>query len=100
METHHTDTEDRWQGGSPASPLDAASHRVDPRDTRLAAEAPVGQARTTSRLLAAGGFQPAEAGNLTAYLYGLKPVEGGWTADEIERLLFVRYLVERRRITS
>ena len=46
------------------------------------------------------GSEPTEAGNLTAYLIGLAPVESGWTVDEIERLLFVRHLVERRRIKS
>jgi hypothetical protein len=30
----------------------------------------------------------------------LKPVAGGWTADEIARLLFVRCLVEQHRIGS
>jgi hypothetical protein len=46
------------------------------------------------------GFEPAEAGNLLAVLHGLPPVEGGWTADELERLLFLRHLVQRARIAS
>jgi hypothetical protein len=41
------------------------------------------------------GLRPAEAANVVAYLVGLAPVERGWTVEEIERLLFVRFLVER-----
>jgi hypothetical protein len=47
------------------------------------------------RLLGLQGMQPGEAGNLVALASGLAPVEGGWHPREIERLLFVRYLVER-----
>ena len=46
------------------------------------------------------GMRPAEAGNLTAYLNGLTPVEDGWTISEVERLLFVRYLADRGRLRS
>jgi hypothetical protein len=46
------------------------------------------------------GLGPAEAGNLTAYLSGLRPVEHGWTLGEIDRLVFLRYLVERGRLHS
>ena len=59
-----------------------------------------GDVRRASRYLIAHAFRPAEAGNLTAYLHGLAPVEGGWTVDEIEGLLFVRHLVEHQRLTS
>ena len=41
------------------------------------------------------GFGQRAAGNLTAYLRGIRPVESGWTLYEIERLLFIRYLVSR-----
>ena len=61
---------------------------------------PVPAARATYRQLGFIGMQPAEAGNLTAYLYGLSPVEGGWTIAEVERLMFVRYLVDRGRLRS
>jgi len=44
------------------------------------------------------GLTDAEAGNLTAHLSGLHVAEQGWTLLEIERLLFVRSLVERGRI--
>jgi hypothetical protein len=44
--------------------------------------------------------QPAEAGNLVALANGLSPVEGGWDPREIERLLFMRYLVDRGRLDS
>lgn len=41
------------------------------------------------------GFGAEAAGNLTAYLNGIHPVDGGWTPCDIERLLFMRHLVER-----
>ena len=50
--------------------------------------------------LGALGLAPAEAGNLTAYLRGIRPVARGWTVAEIVRLLFLRYLVDRGRIES
>lgn len=69
-------------------------------DNKASLQAVAGEVRAASRYLTGHGFQPTEAGNLTAYLIGLAPVERGWTVDEIERLLFVRHLVERRRIKS
>jgi hypothetical protein len=54
----------------------------------------------TYRLLGSKGFRPDEAGNLTAYLHGLPPVRSAWALREIERLLFLRDLVERGRIGS
>ena len=59
-----------------------------------------GTVREASRYLTAQGFGPTEVGNLTAYAFGLDPAEGGWTVDEIERLLFVRHLVERQLLRS
>jgi hypothetical protein len=41
------------------------------------------------------GFAADEAGNLTAHLNGIRPVEGGWKVGEIDRLLFLRHLVRR-----
>ncbi len=55
-----------------------------------------GDLRDAWRYLTAQGFLPAEAGNLTAYRCGLAPVPGGWTVQEIEQLLFARYLIECR----
>ena len=52
------------------------------------------------RDLGAKGLAPTEAGNLTAYLRGLRPVDQGWTVSEIDRLLFLRYLVDRDRLDS
>jgi hypothetical protein len=57
-------------------------------------------ALATYRDLGAKGLAPAEAGNLTAYLRGLRPVDRGWTVAEIDRLLFLRYLVDRGRLES
>jgi hypothetical protein len=54
----------------------------------------------TYRLLGSMGFHFDEAGNLTAYLHGLPPVKGGWAVGEIERLLFLRHLVERGDLGS
>ena len=50
--------------------------------------------------LGAKGLAPTESGNLTAYLRGLRPVDQGWTVAEIDRLLFLRYLVDRERLDS
>jgi hypothetical protein len=55
-------------------------------------------ALTTYRQLGARGMRSAEAGNLTALLHGLPPVQSGWTIGEISRLLFLRYLAETHRI--
>jgi hypothetical protein len=57
-------------------------------------------ARATYRDLGARGLTPTEAGNLTAYLRGLRPVDQGWTVAEIDRLLFLRYLVDRGRLIA
>jgi hypothetical protein len=57
-------------------------------------------ARATYRDLGARGFLPTEAGNLTAYLRGLRPVDQGWTVAEIDRLLFLRHLVEAGLVES
>jgi hypothetical protein len=51
-------------------------------------------ALATYRDLGARGLAPTEAGNLTAYLRGLRPVDGGWTVAEIDHLLFLRHLVQ------
>jgi hypothetical protein len=55
--------------------------------------APIETPAATYRQLVSKGFRPDEAGNLTAYLHGLPPVESGWHPDEIARLLFVRHRV-------
>lgn len=77
-------------------------HRSDPR---LAARREDGgrtpeSVRLIYRTLGTRGLRPSEAGNLTAYVHGLAPVEQGWRPAEIERLLFVRYLVEHGRMGS
>jgi hypothetical protein len=46
------------------------------------------------------GLSAAEAGNLTAHLNGLHVAEQGWALREIERLLFIRALVDLGRIPS
>jgi hypothetical protein len=57
-------------------------------------------ARATYRLLGIKGMSPAEAGNLTAWVNGLEPVEGGWRIGQIEQLLFLRHLVRVGRLES
>jgi hypothetical protein len=52
------------------------------------------------RLLRMGGLSSAEASNLLAYLSGIQPRDGGWTLGEIQRLLFVGYLVDAGRLKS
>jgi hypothetical protein len=54
----------------------------------------------TYRDLGAMGLAPSEAGNLTAYLRGLRPVDPAWTVAEIDRLLFLRYLADRGRFNG
>ncbi len=72
------------------------------RGTAHAAAAPgAREARATTpaalyRELRVAGFSAPEAGNLTAYLVGLRPVAGGWSLREVEHLLFLRDQVRRR----
>jgi hypothetical protein len=54
----------------------------------------------TFRRLRMGGLTMSEAGNLTAHVKGLHAVPGGWTVEEIERLLFVREMVRQGRLGS
>ena len=82
------------------APMATRSRWRSPCDNKASLQAIAGEVSAASRYLTGHGFEPTEAGNLTAYLLGLAPVETGWTVDEIERLMFVRHLVERRRIKS
>jgi hypothetical protein len=52
------------------------------------------------RRLRMGGLSSAEASNVIAYLSGIQPRDGGWTLPEIQRLLFVGYLVETGQLKS
>lgn len=54
----------------------------------------------TFRRLRIAGLTAAQAGNLTARLSGLSPVRTGWSVAEIERLLFLRSLVDSGRVRS
>jgi hypothetical protein len=56
--------------------------------------------RSTYQRLRMVGLSATEAGNLTAHLNGLHVAEQGWTLQEIERLLFIRALVELGRMPS
>jgi hypothetical protein len=46
------------------------------------------------------GFSEVEASNLTAYVAGLRPAGHGWTLRELDRLLFIRWLVDARQLES
>ena len=46
------------------------------------------------------GLTATEAGNLTAHLSGLQVTERSWTIHEIERLQFLRTLVDLGRLRS
>ena len=63
-------------------------------------ERPTPSVRTTYHRLRMVGLTAVEAGNLTAHLSGLRVSDQGWTPQEIERLLFVRALVELGRMPS
>jgi hypothetical protein len=56
--------------------------------------------RTTYRRLRIAGLSAREAGTLTGHLAGLRAVPGGWSVEEVERLLFVRELVRAGRMGS
>jgi hypothetical protein len=56
--------------------------------------------RRTFQRLRMVGLTSAEAANLTAHLSGLRVGRQPWTVGEIERLLFLRVLVESGRIES
>jgi hypothetical protein len=47
-----------------------------------------------------GGLSTTEAANIIAYLSGPEPGVGRWTPREIERLLFVDWLVAAGRLKS
>jgi hypothetical protein len=54
---------------------------------------PIGSVQENVRRLELSGLASAQAGNVVAVMYGLRPADGGWTAFEIERLRFLRSLV-------
>jgi hypothetical protein len=89
MKSHHA------MEPSPAPAAVQIPHRRAPAGV-LSRHRPHGSATlATYRDLGAKGFGPTEAGNLTAYLRGLRPAGRGWTVAELDRLLFLRYLVDR-----
>jgi hypothetical protein len=71
----------------------------DVADDREIRQAP-GDPRVMVRALVIGGCSPAEAGNVAAYVHGLHPAVSGWTAAQIQHMLFLRSLVETGRLQS
>ena len=56
--------------------------------------------RTTYRGLRRMGWSETEASSMAAHLAGLTPSRTGWQLREVERLLFIRSLVDDGRIAS
>jgi hypothetical protein len=52
----------------------------------------------TARRLRMAGFSAEEAGNLVAHLSGLRVARKAWTVGEVDRLLFLRSMVQSGRI--
>ncbi len=52
------------------------------------------------RRLRMSGFTAGEAGALVAHLVGLPSARSGWAIEEVERLLFVRAMVDTDRMGS
>ena len=93
------DRDGHRDASAPRGPRHDTPDAIGPRrrpTTDATAASPIGIYRD----LGAQGLAPAEAGNLTAYLRGIRPVAQGWTVAEINRLLFLRHLVDRGRIGS
>jgi hypothetical protein len=55
--------------------------------------------RTTYRGLRRMGWSETEASSMAAHLAGLTPSRTGWQLREVERLLFIRSLVDDGRIS-
>ncbi len=78
-------------------PFDPALRAAGPADT----EEPVlamPQPHVLVQRLRRSGWTAVEAGNLAAFVTGLRPVESGWTATEIVRLRFVAALAAEGRL--
>jgi hypothetical protein len=70
------------------------------RDDEAAAAASERSVRRTFQRLRLAGLSTSEAANLTAHLSGLRVGRQPWTLVEIERLLFLRVLVDTGRVES
>jgi hypothetical protein len=57
-------------------------------------------ARDSQQQLRQEGLSAIEASNVVAYLAGLHAVEGGWSIDEIDRLVALRARVECAGVAS
>jgi hypothetical protein len=54
----------------------------------------------TARRLRMAGWSAEEAGNLVAHLSGLRVARTAWTVVEVDRMLFLRSMVQSGRIRS
>lgn len=78
-------------GSGSAASTRAAGSRKAPRATAPSVEPTT---RATYRLLVLRGLAPDEASNLTAYLCGIHVGAQPWRLSEVNRLLFLRSLVQ------
>ena len=88
----------RGSGARP-HPTPMGRRRRPPVTERGRTDRPM-SATATYRELGARGFAATEAANLTAYLHGIRLAGRGWSIEQIDRLLFLRYLVEHGRLQS
>ena len=77
--------------GQPSPPAGAGTATSPP---------PITGSRELIRRLERGGLASPEAGNVVAYMLGLKPMGSGWRVAEIEHLRFLRALVSDGRLES
>lgn len=73
---------------------------IGERGTQQPPDSPPLPIRPTFLRLQLVGLSAAEAGNLTAHLTGLRAARRPWTVAEIERILFLRALVDSGRLSS
>jgi len=71
--------------------LPTQDHETAPRSVAVAAAV---------RSLQVSGFTAREAANLTARLAGLPIVRSGWSARQVEHLIFLRTIVTTGRLTD
>lgn len=78
-------------GSAPTSTTGSPSPEATP--SRAPAPAP----RAVWRLLQMKGMTPEEAGNLTAFLYGLPTADLRWTLKQLNQLLLLRQMRQSGR---
>lgn len=54
--------------------------------------------RTLYRRLLIMGYSKEDASNMIANLMGLGPLEHGWSVKELQKLLFLKYLIVEDKV--